>query len=97
MNILAGTYPWGSTKLTCAALGPRTGSFSMMELLNVDDGLGAPYRLVNQFKQAPSVYLDTCALRGLAQNPQQCERFVRAVRAKKGTLVLNMLSGGGAV
>ena len=43
---------------------------------------------------APSVYLDTCALRDIAEDKTRCEQFVRVLLSKRGTLVLSALSVG---
>jgi len=45
-------------------------------------------------RESPSVYLDTCALRAIADNLTIRDRFVQALKANSGTLLLSCLSVG---
>jgi hypothetical protein len=47
---------------------------------------------IRQLRVAPSVYLDICALRNIAQDAAYADRFVNALLDKGGTLVLSGLS-----
>jgi hypothetical protein len=62
----------------------------MIELTPLLDSAGFP--VVKMWKQSPSVYLDTCALRNIAECAERRERFLDLVRLKGGTLVLSVLS-----
>jgi hypothetical protein len=52
----------------------------------------APGPYLNQRKEHPGVFLDTCALRAISADPVLRDRFVAAIHSKGGTLIINKLS-----
>jgi hypothetical protein len=56
----------------------------MLEILKTLDADGYP--MARQVCPSPSAYLDTCALRAIADEPVRCDRFLRAINRHGGTV-----------
>ena len=61
-----------------------------LEVLTIRAANGSP--ILKQGRDSPAVYLDTCGLRAIAEDPRSASRFRTALSARKGCLVLSILS-----